>query len=79
MFRRLRRILLILVASLLGLVLTAFLVGNVILRSSRPSLEGEIELEGLSRPVIVTRDALGVPDIQAEDRRDWPPRFRNRE
>ena len=70
MFRRLRRILLILVASLLGLVLTAFLVGNVILRSSRPSLEGEIELEGLSRPVIVTRDALGVPDIQAEDRRD---------
>ena len=61
MFRRLRRILLILVASFLGLVLTAFLVGNVILRSSSPRLEGEIELDGLSRPVTVTRDALGVP------------------
>jgi hypothetical protein len=36
MFRRLRRILLILGASLLGLVLTAILVGYVILRSSQP-------------------------------------------
>ena len=70
MFRRLRRILLILMASLLGLVLIVFLVGNVLLRSSKPRLEGELELDGLTSPVTVTRDALGVPDIQAENRRD---------
>jgi len=70
MLRRLLRILLVVMASLLGLILIAFFAGSVILRSSRPRLEGVIELAGLSRPVTVTRDALGVPDIQAEDRRD---------
>jgi len=69
-FRRLRRILLILTASLLGLLLIVFLAGNVFLHNSRPRLEGELQLDGLSRPVTVTRDALGVPDIQAENRRD---------
>ncbi len=70
MVRRIRRILLILLASLLGLVLVAFLAGNVILRGSRPRLEGDLQLEGLLQPVTVTRDTLGVPDIQAKDRRD---------
>jgi acyl-homoserine lactone acylase PvdQ len=68
MFRRLRRILLIFLASLLGLVLIVFLVGTGLLRGSRPRLEGELELEGLSGPVTVTRDALGVP---ACDVREW--------
>jgi len=70
MVRRLRRILLILLASLLGLVLTVFLVGSLVLRGSRPRLEGDLELKGLLHRVTVTRDTLGVPDIQAEDRRD---------
>ena len=69
-FRRLRRILLVLTASLLGLLLIVFLAGNVFLHNSRPRLEGELQLDGLTRPVTVTRDALGVPDIQAENRRD---------
>ena len=70
MLRRLCRILLITIASLLGLVLILFLAGTLTFRNSLPRLEGEIELAGLSAPVTVVRDELGTPDIQAGSRLD---------
>ncbi len=70
MFRRLRRIFLIIVGALLGLFLVVFLVGTFTLRNSRPRLDGEVELAGLSQSVTITRAALGVPDIAATSRVD---------
>ncbi|MBU8869575.1 MAG: penicillin acylase family protein [Gemmatimonadales bacterium] len=70
MFHRLRRILLIIIASLLGLALLVFLAGTFAMRGSRPRLEGTVQLADLDQPVVVTRDALGVPDIQAQSRPD---------
>jgi penicillin G amidase len=40
------------------------------IQSSMPQLDGEVELAGLSAPVTVERDALGVPTIQAGNRND---------
>lgn len=40
------------------------------LRGSRPRLDGELRLPGLEAPVMVVRDARGVPAIQAENRMD---------
>jgi penicillin amidase len=40
------------------------------LRASRPQLDGAAALAGLSAPVTVTRDALGVPTIRAANRVD---------
>ncbi len=70
MFRKLRRILLVTVISILGLVLLVFLTGTMTLRGSLPRLDGTVELSGLSNAVIITRDNLGVPDIQATSRFD---------
>ncbi len=70
MIRRLRRISLIILVSVLGLVLVAFLVGSMVLRGSRARLDGQVELAGLSHRITVSRDALGVPDVQAQNRLD---------
>src|SRR5689334_285010 len=40
------------------------------LRGSLPALTGELRLDGLSAPVMVTRDALGVPSIRGASRQD---------
>ena len=40
------------------------------LRGSLPTLSGELRLEGLSAPVMVTRDALGIPTIRGASRLD---------
>ncbi|MFC2172166.1 penicillin acylase family protein [Acidobacteriota bacterium] len=40
------------------------------LRASLPIMEGELELEGLSAPVTVERDSLGVPAIRGANRVD---------
>jgi penicillin G amidase len=40
------------------------------LRGSLPALTGELRLEGLSAPVMVTRDALGIPTIRGATRLD---------
>src|SRR5262245_13336053 len=40
------------------------------LRASLPPLEGTFALAGLTAPVTVERDALGVPTIAATDRAD---------
>jgi penicillin G amidase len=40
------------------------------LRGSLPILTGDLKLEGLSAPVIVTRDALGIPTVRGASRED---------
>ena len=52
------------VAILLAAILT--LSGWWMLRRALPQLDGSLVLPGLSRPVQVDRDALGVPHIQAQ-------------
>ena len=61
MARILKRIALLLLAILLLLVLAAWWA----MRGSLPALDGELALPGLSAPVTVTRDALGVVTIEA--------------
>ena len=40
------------------------------LRDSLPALSGELQLDGLSRPVVVTRDGLGIPTVRGASRED---------
>jgi penicillin amidase len=40
------------------------------LRGSLPQLDGAAKLAGLHAPVVVRRDALGVPTVQGQDRLD---------
>ncbi|MFD0737771.1 penicillin acylase family protein [Lysobacter koreensis] len=61
-----RRIAIGLLALLLVLGLAAWLA----LRGSLPQLDGELALPGLSAPIAVTRDALGVVTIEAANERD---------
>ena len=70
MLRRLRRILLIVLAALVGLSAIAALSLTVALRGSLPRLDGRRVLPGAQAPVVVTRDSLGVPDIAAAGRSD---------
>ena len=70
MLRRLRRILLIVLAALVGLLAIAALSLTVALRGSLPRLDGRRDLPGVQAPVVVTRDSLGVPDIVAAGRSD---------
>ena len=64
--RIIKRIALLLLAILLLLVLA----GWWLMRGSLPALEGELALPGLSAPVTVTRDALGVVTIDAANATD---------
>ena len=58
---------------LLALLLGAYLC----LRASLPALEGRVSVSGLTAPVTVTRDARGVPTIEARNRADlaWATGF----
>jgi penicillin amidase len=67
----------VLLASLgvLVLLLLLALAGGALwvrseMRASLPRLDGELKLTGLSAPVTVERDALGVPTIRAASRPD---------
>ena len=40
------------------------------LRGSLPALGGDLRLDGLSAPVIVARDALGIPTVRGASRED---------
>jgi penicillin amidase len=57
-------------ATVAGLVLAALGTVYGLLRASLPQLDGRVHLPGLSAPVSITRDALGVPTIEARDRVD---------
>src|SRR5579872_3583255 len=50
---------------LLVLVLAGGGYGYLVARSALPQLDGQIQAKGLTGPVRVTRDAHGVPTIQA--------------
>ena len=61
------------VLLLVGVLLGAYLC----LRGSLPTLEGRMGVAGLSAPVTITRDARGVPTIEAHNRADlaWATGF----
>src|SRR5271165_127023 len=40
------------------------------LRASLPQLEGERELPGATAPIVIERDALGIPTLRAGSRAD---------
>lgn len=68
--RRILKALLLLAGVLvLGLVVGALWVRSEV-KASLPRLDGELKLAGLSAPVTVERDALGVPTIRAASRVD---------
>jgi penicillin amidase len=60
--------------SIVALALLSLVVFVVWLRSATkaalPTLDGELHLAGLTAPVVVTRDAHGVPHIQASTQQD---------
>src|SRR5262245_46636278 len=61
-------------AALVVLAILALLAAGLWLRSrmqaSLPQLDGRRVLAGLSAPVTVERDALGVPTVRGADRLD---------
>ncbi len=65
-----RRILIHAGRLLLALVLALVVWVLIWTHVTRPRLDGERKLAGLSAAVTVTRDSLGVPDIQAANRAD---------
>jgi penicillin amidase len=52
------------------LLISAVVVGFLMLRASLPQTNGTVALPGLERPVRVLRDAHGVPSILAASRHD---------
>jgi len=72
--RRWPRILLWSSGGLLALILVTAAAGVLWLRSTAraalPVLDGDLHLAGLSAPVIVRRDAHGVPHIEAANEED---------
>jgi penicillin amidase len=64
--RWLRRI----VFTLLFLLILASLIGWLLLTGSRARLDGTLALPGLSAPVNISRDRLGVATLEAGNRRD---------
>ena len=49
---------------------TAFLAVYLTIRGSLPALDGGIDIAGLSAPVVIERDAYGVPTIRGRNRLD---------
>lgn len=68
--RSARRILLALLLVLLLAVVAALGGGYAFLRGSLPTLDGDLRLAGLSAPVTVERDSLGVVRIAAQTKAD---------
>lgn len=68
--RRLLRVLLVAVVALLIAAVVGGVWAHGQLRGSLPQLEGARQLAGLSAPVHVTRDALGIPTIRGANRMD---------
>lgn len=70
MRKRILRILLV----LFGLLLIALVGGawwaHRQIAGSLPQLDGEIQVAGIGAPVVVERDSLGIPTIQAKNRID---------
>jgi len=56
--------------AVLVLLLTLLASGYAMLRASLPALDGEIREGALTAAVYITRDARGVPTLEAQDRAD---------
>lgn len=59
-----------LAVAVVALLLVAFATTYGLLRASLPRLDGEVRQAALSAPVSITRDARGVPTIEAANRAD---------
>ncbi len=69
MRRFLRVLALILVMAVLAIA-AGVVWGRAQLRGSLPQIDGERRVPGLAAPVRITRDALGIPTVRAENRSD---------
>lgn len=58
------------VVILLVLSVAAVLMALLLVRQSLPDVDGTLRIAGLSAPVSISRDPLGVPTIEAVDRED---------
>jgi penicillin amidase len=67
---RILRFLLWTLVLLLLTLLGAAAYGYFFVRSALPQLDGQLQLQGLSAPVTVTRNAQGVPAIEASTLQD---------
>ena len=56
----------VLALALVALIATAYFG----LRASLPRLDGRVRAAGLAAPVTISRDARGVPTLEAANRRD---------
>jgi penicillin G amidase len=65
-----RRVLGALAAAILAIALGGAGITAWLAYASLPTLDGELELAGLTAPVTVSRDALGVPLIEADNALD---------
>ena len=68
--KRILRAFLVLLASLAVVALAAAFWVRGELRASLPRLDGEEHLAGLSAPVTIARDALGIPSVGGATRED---------
>ncbi len=68
--RRSGRVLIRVFGALAALTLAAAVLAWLAVRASLPRIEGELPLAGLSAPVVVERDAAGVPVIRGATRLD---------
>ncbi|MCI0432612.1 MAG: penicillin acylase family protein [Gemmatimonadetes bacterium] len=60
----------LLLLAVVALMVTALIAASVYLRTARPQIEGDVEVAGLSAPVDVWRDSLGVPHVFAGNEQD---------
>ena len=65
-----RRALRIALAIVVAIPVLLFIAGWIALAASLPALDGSVVLAGLSGPVMVERDAVGVPVIRGATRED---------
>ena len=70
MRRRLKRAAAVLLGLVLVLGLAVGLYVRAQLRASLPQLDGTLRVAGLSAPVTIARDALGIPTIRGASRDD---------
>ena len=68
--RRLVRVVILALAALLLATASGAVWARAQLRGSLPQLDGERQLRGLSAPLEITRDALGIPTVRGATRVD---------
>jgi len=70
MLRRVVRATVVIVSLMAVVLIGGGLWGYNRLRASLPVLDGSVQVKGLSAPVLITRDGLGVPTIRGASRED---------